>query len=359
MARVLLSGYLGSGNLGDDAILLGFIEALRDAPLDLTVLSGNPEETFRLYGLRSVQRRDNKAVDAAIAEHDAVVFPGGSIFQDATSVGSVAYYSRIVKRAKGLKKRVVMVGQGVGPLKSFFGKRMAASAFNLADAVAVRDPGSVTTLKALGVTKPIRVTADLAFLLPRPADTNDAQTYGAGGMKSVGIAPRPLGKKGTAEVVALLGEFCRLLYGAQTMPVLIEMDRAQDGPLIEAISKSQGGRIPDIRKLQTPMQVQQRIARLDGVIAMRLHAGILATTVGVPPLMVNYDPKVAAFARLLEVGAPLALQGLTPTRMLDAYTAFAKDRERNAKIVERKREEMRRLAEGNVELVLDTLGVRR
>ncbi len=359
MARVLLAGYLGSGNLGDDAIMLGLVGGLGDAPVDLAVLSGNPEETFRLYGMRSIPRRDMKAVNAAIGECDALVFPGGSIFQDVSSVASVHYYANLVKSAKSQGKKVVLVGQGVGPLNSFLGKRMAASAFNLADAVAVRDPSSMAALKALGVTKPIRVTADPAFLLPPPTGHEDVQAFGAGGMKSVGIAPRPFGKKGAREVVALFGEFCRLLYGAGVMPVLVEMDRANDGPLIEAISKSQGGKIPDIRKLQTPMQVQQRMARLDGIVAMRLHAGILAATVGVPPLMVNYDPKVTALARLLDVGSPVAMQGLTPTRLLDAYLAFAKDRERNGKIVARKREEMTRLAQGNVDLVLDTLGIKR
>jgi hypothetical protein len=61
----------------------------------------------------------------------------------------------------------------------------------------------------------------------------------------------------------------------------------------------------------------------------------------------------------MDVGTPVAMQGLTPTRLLDAYLAFAKDRERNGKIIERKREEMARQAQGNVELVLDTLGVGR
>src|SRR6185312_173871 len=116
------------------------------------------------------------------------------------------------------------------------------------------------------------------------------------GMKTIGISAKPLDKK--TDVAGLFGEFCRLMFQSGHMPVLLEMDKEEDRQLLDEISKKQGGRIPDLRKLTTPMQVQQRIDRMDAVVSMRLHAGILATTVGVPSLMVSYDPKVTAFAKL-------------------------------------------------------------
>jgi polysaccharide pyruvyl transferase WcaK-like protein len=134
------------------------------------------------------------------------------------------------------------------------------------------------------------------------------------------------------------------------------MDRHEDGPLIEEISKRHGGRIPDLRKAQTPMQIQQRIARMEGMVAMRLHGGILAASVGVPPLMVSYDPKVSAFSRMLDLGPAVGLEGLTPTRLLDTFTAFHKERARNVKILERKREELYNLAQQNITILRETVG---
>lgn len=352
MANLLLAGYFGAGNLGDDAILLGFVEGLGNTRHNITVMSGAPEETFRNYGLRSIDRRDQNAFKQAVEECDALVFPGGSIFQDASSVKSVAYYGNLVKVAKSKNKKVVFLGQGVGPLTNFLGKRWAASAFGMADAVAVRDPGSLTTLQELGVKRPIRITADCAFLLPTPAD-NDAAGFNVGGMKAVGISVRPHGKKD--EVKNLFGEFARLLYQAQIMPVFIEMDKVHDGPLILEISKAQGGKIPDIRKVQTPMQLQQRMSRLEAVVAMRLHAGILASTVGVPPFMVSYDPKVTAFAKLLEVPSVPSVTGLSPQRLFDSFMQFLKDKERHAKVMERKREELSKLARVNLDILNDVV----
>jgi polysaccharide pyruvyl transferase CsaB len=352
VAHLLLAGYLGSGNLGDDAILAGFLACV-DERHEITVLSGAPEETFRSYKVRAVPRRDMRAVDEAVERCDALVFPGGSVFQDATSVRSVAYYHRLVKLAKTKRKKVALLGQGVGPVSRFFGKKLTSTAYNLADLVAVRDPASAALLKEIGVRQNVRITADLAFLLPPPPPSDDG-AFNVGNMRTVAIAPRPLKGK-DIDVVELFGQFCRLLYQSGTMPVLLEMDRAEDGPLIREISKRQGGKIPDVRNLQMPGDVQRRLSRMELVVAMRLHAGILSTTVGVPPMMVSYDPKVAAFAKLLEVGPALSLQGLTPIRMLDAFTEFQRARDRNVKIVEQKRVEMCNLAQTNLDLLEEIL----
>lgn len=330
-------------------MMLGFVQGLGADSHEITVLSGSPDETYRVYGLTSVPRRDSRAVDAAIADCDCLVFPGGSIFQDVTSFASVNHYQGLVKKAKRAGKKVVLLGQGVGPLTGFLGKRAAVDAFTAADAVAVRDPQSLETLKSLGVKRPVQVTADMAFLLPPPTAADDVAGFNVGSMLTVGVAPRPFGKgKATVELFA---DLARLLFKANFMPVLIEMDRNEDGEMIQAISKAQGGRIPDLRKLVTPMQLQQRLLRMDSVIAMRLHCGILAAGVGIPPFLVSYDPKVAALGRLLDMGGTVGMEGLTAQRLFDSFVAFQKDRDRNVKILARKQAEMINLAQQNIEIL--------
>lgn len=357
MAKLLLAGHFGCGNLGDDAIFMGLIFGLGDANYEFTILSGNPEETFRNYGIRSVNRMDFGVVEQELAKCDALVFPGGSVFQDVTSVRSVAYYSRIVKMAKKAGKKVIMVGQGVGPLTRFFGKRMAAAAFNMADKIVVRDPMSVSALREMGVTKPMAVGADSAFLLPEPHGIEEASGFAVGTMRTIGIAPRPFGKD-KKKAIQVFGDLARLVFQANMVPVLIEMDKNHDGPLILEISKAQGGKIPDLRKLPNPMQLQGRMARMDAVIAMRLHAGILATTVGVPAMMINYDPKVAAFAKMLDFGSSIGVENITAQRIFDSFQTFLKEKERNLRTLERKREEFRKLAQLNVTAIDESLNVK-
>lgn len=351
--RLLLAGYLGCGNLGDDAILVGFSEACANHNWDITVLSGMPEETFRLYGFRSVPRKDLRAVQEAIEACDALVFPGGSIFQDVTSVRSTAYYSNLIGRAKKARKKVALLGQGVGPVNSFFGKRFTQSAFNSADAIVVRDPASAQTLRNLGIKSAVHNGADMAFLMPPPRESQES-SYSVGDMKTIGLAPRPFGKE-TGNITKLFAEFARMLFQANFMPVLIELDGVADRNLIAEISKASGGKIPDIKRLQTPMNVQVRMSRMEAVVAMRLHAGILAATVGVPSLMIAYDPKVSAFAKQLELPPALDLQAVTSARLFENFNGFLAQKEKSQASFERRIEEQRKLAQVNIEVLQSCL----
>lgn len=355
-ARLLCAGYFGCGNLGDDAILQGFVNGIKDQPYELRVLCGSVERLMRNYGLSGVPRMDMGAIRAAVEECDALVFPGGSVFQDVTSVRSVAYYSNLVKLAKKSGKKVVMLGQGIGPLNRFMGKRLAAAAFGAADAIAVRDVGSVSALKGLGVTATPRVTADMAFLLPKPQTSEESGSFGVAGMKTIGVSARPWGKDRNKTVIKTFAELIKLLASKQYVPYMIEMDDIEDKQIILDIAKVHGGKVPDIKGLSTPAQLQQRIGRMEAVIAMRLHAGILAATMGVPPFMISYDPKVTAFANGMGFSTPPTMQGITAERIFDGFQTFIKDRDRTAAALERKRDEWATAAQGNIELLRSTVG---
>jgi hypothetical protein len=71
-------------NLGDEAILGGMVDALRAAVPDVrfTVVTSSPAETYEPYGCDSVRFNDLPALAAAVADSDAVVLGGGSIFFD-------------------------------------------------------------------------------------------------------------------------------------------------------------------------------------------------------------------------------------------------------------------------------------
>lgn len=351
MSKVMLAGYFGSGNLGDDALMLGMVEGLKPHGIEAVALTGDPTETYGQYGIYSVPRRDMKAISNELKSCDALVFPGGSIFQDVTSVKSVAYYAALVKQAKAAKKKVVMLGQGVGPLKTFMGKRLAVGAYNASEVIAVRDPEAAQALKALGVKRKVVVTADSAFLLkPRP-DSGEGN-FGFAGMGAVGLAPRPYGKGN--EVVTLFGEIARLLFQAGVMPVLIQMDKSEDGPLLNEIQKAQGGKIPDLKRVKTPLELQAALSRMDGMISMRLHGAIFAANVGLPPLMISYDPKVSSFAKLLGTTA-MPFEGLTAAKVFDRFREHQAQKEQNKKILAKKHDEFAAKARQNVDILLDAV----
>lgn len=355
MSHLILAGYFGCGNNGDDAILLGYLNALELASPghDFTVMAGSPDAMQRTHNLRAIDRRDGKAFSEALATADAVVFPGGSIFQDVTSQRSVFYYHDLVKKAKKAGKKVLLLGQGVGPVTGFFGKRLTAEAFKLADVISVRDPGSISLLQSLGVKRPTKVTADSALLLPQPPDTGEGGNYGIAGTSTIGIIGRPWGKgKATVELFA---NFCRFLFQNQMMPVLIEMDSVVDAPFIDEVEKLYGGRISHVRKIATPVLIQQRLARMDGLVSMRLHGSILGALAGLLPFTVSYDPKTTAFARLLGYDTPPLIQDLTAQRLFELFSEHQRLRDRSRPLIERNLADLKKAAEGNIELTIDAL----
>ena len=356
LANLLIAGYFGCGNLGDDAILLGFLEGLANLPHQVTLLSGAPEETYRNYKVPSVPRRDNKAVADAIEKCDALIFAGGSIFQDVTSIGSPMYYGGLIKKAKDCGKKVILLSQGVGPLNNIIGRTVSVQAFNKADIICARDPGSVALLRKLGVKTRIELTADLALLLPPPVGNPEQLNFSVGDMRTVGLSPRPWGKGN--DVVQLFGELARLLFKGNMMPIFIEMDKEADAPLIREIAKQHGGKMPNLEKLATPMDVQQRMVRMEGILAMRLHAGILATTVGIPPFMLSYDPKVSAFAKLMQMHEAPMVEAVNAQRLFDQFMKFMGDREKNLRVLEFQRKELVKLAQKNIEVMEVVLSTR-
>ena len=352
---LLLVGYFGRGNLGDDAILMGFVNGIKDLPYDVKVVCGEPSRLNMNFGLRGVQHRDFAAIKTEIAACDAVVFPGGSIFQDVTSLKSVGYYQEIVRLAKKDNKPVIMLGQGVGPLNRFLGKRMAASAFNAADVVVVRDPASQRALAELGVKTECHLAADMAFLLPEPL-ADDSTTFGVGDMKAVGLSARPYGKDKGKSVMKLFAEVAKLLYSNNYVPVLIEMDREHDAKILDGIAKAQGGRVPEIRKLQHPADLQRRIGRMEAIIGMRLHAGVLAATMGVPSYMISYDPKVQAFTTMMGFAAPPKVENVTADKLFAGFQSMMSSRDRVVETMNRRKAEAVQKAEINIEVLTSAIG---
>ena len=66
--KIVVSGYYGHGNTGDEAILAGMLAAMRSAEpgVKVAVLSGDPEATRGMHGVDAVPYRSPIAVWRAL-----------------------------------------------------------------------------------------------------------------------------------------------------------------------------------------------------------------------------------------------------------------------------------------------------
>src|SRR5438105_835314 len=113
--NILIAGYYGFGNVGDELILSSILMEIgkRYPSSRITVLSADPERTHRFHGVSSVRRWSPLAVVRAIWKADVLVVGGGGLLQDQTSSRSLAYYLGLVALARLLVCPVVFYALGV------------------------------------------------------------------------------------------------------------------------------------------------------------------------------------------------------------------------------------------------------
>ena len=360
MARLLLSGYYGFGNVGDEAILASTVESLRekDPGIEISVLSANPAETARTYGVETYGRMSLKDVVSGILASDLVVFGGGSLLQDDTSFRSLLYYTSIIMTSRLLGRPVVVYANGVGPIRSWAGRVLTRLALSRVKRITVRDLESEKLLKRIGVGRPVRVTADPAFLLSPCSPERRDQILRGAGVKSdsriVWLALRP-GKAPDAfykSFVPVIG----LLRGKGYEPCLLVM-QDQDKELVPAINGwlSVAGQPPaPVVAGASPREVLALLEKSRFCLGMRLHTLILSARAAVPFMGVEIDPKLGAFCRA--TGCPVLPDPMSHTADLDLeLERFMDMRDRLESGLREKLPLFTALAVDNVDMVLSAL----
>ena len=280
--NVVVSGYYGFGNTGDEAIALAITRELKKQGHTPVLLSDTPQETARLYGCQSAARMQPLAVLRAVGGAGLVLSGGGGLLQDKTSSRTLTYYLGVIRMARLLRKPVFVFNQSVGPL-SEAGREQVRRGLRGAQAV-VRDRGSQELLGQLGV--PARLGGDPALLLrPSAGVERDAAT--------VVIAPRG----DVTETLAPLREVTALLRSRGRRVIALSFMPEQDDEAARALGAD------EVLSTRDPQVALDTIAGSGFVVGVRLHALILAAAAGVPFAGVAYDPKVQGFCD--DAGAPV------------------------------------------------------
>ena len=354
--RFLLSGYYGFGNLGDEALLQVIVERLRARwpSCAVEVLSGDPDQTARTYGVEATPRMDLPRVNAAIERADIVLSGGGGLLQNVTSLRSLLYYSTVIRSAVRAGKPTMVFAQSVGPL-DFWGRAVVRNFCKGLAAATVRDERSRALLGSLVPSVAVERTADPVFLFEPAAEPLDLAAEGLAGDDAplVVVSVRKWnGSDATAHALAAAVDRLAGEHGARV--AFLPLGGPPDAEIATTIIRrcaSTPVLLPDY-----PLaQAAQVIGRASLVIGMRLHALIIAARLGVPFLALPYDPKVSALCDdlrypigpLFVPGAPLPPQAEIDRRLDGAWSRRAE----LAAHLESVRPEIERLAERNFDVL--------
>ncbi len=366
--KIFLIGWFGSGNMGDEAILISELLTLRKQikEVEFYVLSFDPERTRRLTAnipevkkiLRmgskhNVIRSDLLGILRAFKEADVVVIGGGGIFQDIYNYYPIPFFTAMALLARFHGKRLMLYCVGLGPINTFTGRKLCRLTANSADIISVRDSESRDLLEDFGVEKEVHLSADPAFILEpiwneKVENIIKAYDLGSNGLV-IGVCVQDLlfwsnrnrriladtldtlNRERRAKIVFLpLGSYRDSWFGRSTSETVDVVASKRLG----ALMKRQFSMITDELSPQELLAVMER---MDLVISMRLHGLIAGARMVVPVIGLTYreESKIAnLMKRLGQEDSLFVVCNLQRQNFLDRidYLLFEENRDVKGKL---------------------------
>lgn len=311
---IVVSGYYGFRNSGDEAVLQSILSALEEEGraagivIKPVVLSIDPEWTSRTYGVKAVHRMKLAEVRNAIKNSDGLISGGGSLLQDATGLGSIPYYLGILKLAQWMGKPTFIYAQGIGPVNRKLFRPFIASVFRRCEYISVRDSESAALLHSMGVARDgIQVVPDPVMGLALPEGEAAGAATGSEELPVVGVSVRfwNADRSELAKLAEGLASLCRrCAVHIRFLPFHVPGDDEASRFVIEQMGNVAefGCAVSTAAETEHPYEMLREVSRCRLLIGMRLHSLIYAASQEVPLLGISYDPKIDHFlSRLASV----------------------------------------------------------
>ena len=340
MRMLVFGGWFGSGNVGDDAILIGLRNVFHEAAPDIELVSLSTDPTYtrgvcgvesvRLRGPRSALGGGLKEYLPAFREVDGCLISGGTPFYD------YGYLSRGIHVGLPiiLDKKIFCFGVGAKPITSPLGVRFMRLLLGRTSLVSARDDPSRRILQDF-TTSPVALTGDSALLMQPAHEEAARRLLERAGVEveepAVAVCPRLLSPdyrnhyhdEVEASTMNLIRESIayaadKLLqdgYQVVFLPMHVaepDDDRTEIEGIIRRMS-SRGARV--VVDWVHPREIMAALGLMRLVIGLRLHSLIFAASRGVPIVSVGYDAKIDGFMELVGAGDCL----VDPTDRSDLY----------------------------------------
>lgn len=332
--NVLLLGYYGANNLGDDMMLHCILAWLQKQDFGVTVISEVPAETARRFKTEAVSNTPilgqwnwktswlkGTAVKllGRIYRSDMLVVGGGDLIRDDKGWKNFSYTIEKIIFALLLRKPVYMVNIGINKPVTLYGKAVLRWILRRTKQVITRDQRAFNLCKALAQTNAC-LLPDIVVNLPKMLD----------------VDPNPNGNK--PYIVVSLREdpdaFQQYSFSqahVRALAKILDMLTSEQGVDIVFVPFHCDGNHDDNilhKEVVGYMKKKNRVivrewtsdfgelitwishARL--VLGMRLHAIVLAIGCRRPCLAMPYDHKIFHFAELVKLK-----EFLTSDQLLD------------------------------------------
>jgi len=359
--NVLMSGYYGFNNSGDEAILMAMHKNISelDERLNVTVLSNSPEQTRINHNVNVVYRFGLWEVFKAITNCDVLLSGGGSLLQDTTSTRSIVYYLSIIWLAKLFGKKVMLYANGIGPVSKEGNRRWVKRILNKADVITIREQNSYEELVKMGVSnKNAFVTADPVFTMDGISKDAARELLKKEGIPLdkplVGVSVRSW--RDIEKFSHNLAKLCDIIYEKFDMNIVfIVMQPSKDKAISEKVMETMKNPSYIFNGEYTPQDIMGVISLMDIVLGMRLHTLIFAARQRVPLLGFVYDPKIEYYLNKFGMPTGGTIDSFDYDGSIKAIEDMIANRDKYVSDLDKKAEELEVLAHMNEQYLKELL----
>ena len=358
---IMISGYYGDNNSGDDLLLQSIVRDLksRKADLSITVLSKRPWETRRQYGVNAIYKFNFIAIWRLLHNTKLLLTGGGSLIQDLTSTQSLIYYLWTIRSARKLGVKNMLYANGIGPIKHASNIERMLKDLSSVELITLRDEASRVLLEDFELTGPkITVTADPVFSLPPPDSEAALEELAELGISSkrffcVSVRAWKFNPPGFEQRIARFADYVADKYKYTVL--FTPMKPSED---IEISKRTMALMTSPAVLLENP-RTMDSIRGIVGLsaftLAMRLHTLIYAINQGVPVIGLVYDPKVKGLMEDINQPFYTSVEEVEADILIDFADKILSDMEEISRQVKEAGQQAQALAEKNADMCIELL----
>jgi colanic acid/amylovoran biosynthesis protein len=240
-----------------------------------------------------------------------------------------------------LRRPLVLGPQSLGPFADPRNRRLLRKIF-ARSTIFARDQRSLRNIESLGVrTRDAEVTADAAFVLARPETLRRARTRQLARSPEIAISVREwrhftsgddrTGMDRYVRAVEALATHLTRRHSArvtfvstcQGIPEYWTDDSRLARTILERLPDDAASRTTVDGARYSPAALLERLERVDGAVATRMHFAVLALSAGVPVLPIAYEFKTNELFERLGLAAWVQdIENIDPESLVDAMDRF-------------------------------------
>jgi L-malate glycosyltransferase len=310
--NVLLFGYYGYNNIGDDCMLMGLLENLikyeNVKKVFVVIFNDQNNKIIKNDKIKKISINNNYdkiRILSYMFLTDVAVWGGGTALyeKDDGDIKGVKKILKIIKFLKIIGKKYVLLNIGIGKCENKKTKIIIRKILSKAYLIIFREINSLKKAQDIIASKnKYSIGGDMVFLLKNYIE-NISQTLKRKGQKKILVFSGVCEYKDNDQLVYIYSDIIRnaiLLMDIYVIFLPCHQGQNNDNLFHEKLKEKINNNNCDIYNYRDLDEYVGIVKSADIVISMRLHGMVLADICRIPVIGVMYSPKIEYYNNLFD-----------------------------------------------------------